>query len=77
MRTEEIIEFREKVLDIPFSLMSDKEFISEISKLYIALGDFFSMIRLPSNTTLNVDEKKRYSELKEKRREKISKQLNK
>jgi len=54
MEIKELIDFRERLVQVSFKNLRDEEFIREMVALYVLLGDFFSMIRLPNRTGLGL-----------------------
>ena len=70
MKVKEIEKFKEKILKISFAEMKDKEILTELTRLYVALGDFFVLIRLPKDTNLSIFEKQKYSKRREQERKK-------
>ena len=77
MNIEEIKQFESRILSMSFLEMKDKEVIAELTRLYVALGDFFALMRLPKNIGLSVGERERYSKMKElwKRRDENSRRI--
>jgi hypothetical protein len=50
MKKEDLLKFKEDLLDINITNLQDEEFMRELTNILIAIGDIFAVTKLPKTT---------------------------